>query len=209
MAGEGNEKEKLEEDENPKEDAQKEPTSKAKDNKKKEEELDDPRDNIRKKEKKLRARYEGKEMALVDFNRIMWSSEQTMGDDNKLFLTHSADHEKKPKSMSKVPKDLSLASLDAIDRAVRAGVLNFKDDLTKYQKERLGDIDITDLNEDGVVEEMEQIDYLLHLSTDAVSKELDKLEREKIGKKFFESLLKEEQTGKKRDKYIELIERYL
>lgn len=157
------------------------------------------------KEKDLRKKYEGKEIALVAENRVMWSSENNM-DPKRVFLTHNKDPKSgKPQNVTKIPKGVSINGLKAIDKAVESGVLQFVKDLNEYQEDLIGSVVTQEVNEDSVVKEMENIDYLLHLPVEELEKELSKLEKEKASKAFFKTLLAEEKANKARESYIEAI----
>lgn len=152
-------------------------------------------------EKDLRDRYVGKRLVLVGEN-VMWDS----GGPSGLSLSKMSSVNKNAHT-AEVNSAINFNALRSIHAAVNQGVLAFEANLDKKDLDRLTDIVEQDVNSTQFVEEMEDIDNLLHSDSATFKKNLGNIEREKrVGKDFYKRLLEEEKKGKNRKDFLAEIE---
>lgn len=151
-------------------------------------------------DKELRSAYEDVELALIDPGRMNWGV-------TGFSLSRIPDDNGKVQNVAKVPKNLPPILLAIIDEAVRNRVLAPVSQLDKASLNASKNVQVTSINEDVQVQELSQIDELLHLSVAAFAKQLQELKRKGTTKEFFETMLKEEAGGRNRQEYVELIKK--
>lgn len=154
-------------------------------------------------DKELRDRYEGVELVLIDKNRLNWGV-------RGFALSLIPDDEGKVNNIAKVPKGLAPILLQIIDEAVTNQILAPKAMLDKAALAESQDVKSIQINEDVTVQELSQVDELLHLNETGLSKQLTELKRRGlVTREFMQTMLTEEKSGRNRASYIEIIERNL
>jgi hypothetical protein len=154
-------------------------------------------------DKELRDRYEGVELVLIDRNRLNWGV-------RGFTLSLIPDDEGKVNNIAKVPKGLAPILLQIIDEAVTNQILAPKALLDKTALAESQDVKSIQINEDVTVQELSQVDELLHLNETGLSKQLTELKRRGlVTREFMQTMLTEEKSGRNRASYIEIIERNL
>lgn len=149
-------------------------------------------------EKELRERYVGKRIVLVG-EQLMWDS----GGNNGLSLSKMSSVNKGAHT-AEVGSAISFNALRSIHIAVNQGVLALEANLSKKDRDLLTDIVEQDVNSTQFVEEMEDIDNLLHSDFATFRKNLASIEQNKrVGKEFYTRLLEEEKKGKNRKDFLE------
>lgn len=109
-----------------------------------------------------------------------------------------------------VPKDLSPLVYDQIFRAIKTGVIALSDDYSDKDINKLTAAKVEDVNDPAIIEDLALYDQLLSMELASLEKELEAQRKEyKRPKEFFESLLKEEKFSKKRQSYVDLIEKFV
>lgn len=165
------------------------------------------RTDPKKLEKQLRSKYEGKEIALKSNNRMSWGVGLGHG---SFYLTHMRDDDGNLGNIRKVPKTISLASLQEIDKAVQRGILGLASSLKDSEKKVITGIEETDLNDESVVEAMEKIDITLRMPLAEFEKELERLRtKENTPKEFFKTLYNEEKAARGREDFLNVLKKYI
>lgn len=154
-------------------------------------------------DKELRDRYEGVELVLIDKGRLNWGV-------RGFSLSLIPDDEGKVNNVAQVPKGLAPILLQIIDEAVTNQILAPRSQLDKKAFQDSQDVKSVPINEDVTVQELSQVDELLHLNEAGLSKQLTELKRRGlITREFMQTMLTEEKSGRNRSSYIEIIERNL
>jgi len=153
-------------------------------------------------DKELRAKYEDVELTLIDLNRIQWGVEGYS-------LSRIPDDNGSLQNTKKVPKNLPTIVLMIIDEAVQNRVLAPTSQLDKQTIAASGDVQAVQINEDVRVQELTQIDELLHLNEVTFGKQMQEMKKKGITKEFLETMLAEEERGKNRPGYVDLIKKFM
>lgn len=131
-------------------------------------------------------------------NDIIWSN----GDD--LHLSAIADDNGEAAALAQIPKGKSDSYYKHILNSLAIGQIQLTDKETKVA------VSTTILNEDTLVDQMEEIDYFLHLGPTAFSKQIEEIvQRRPNAKTFLTKVLASETEGRNRADYVEALKKHM
>jgi hypothetical protein len=144
----------------------------------------------------------GKEIFLTG-SSLVWSA-----DTISLSLIPDDAGVNRPKAV--VPTGLSPFTYAEIYKAVKTGVIALSDGYSDKDIDKLTSARVEEVNDPAVIEDLALYDQLLSMELNSLEKELEAQRKEyKRPKEFFQALMNEEKFSRKRQSYVDLIEKFV